>query len=284
MALQRGTEIPTIDCVLLTVTTSGPTPTEIAIQTANKVGVEVQEETVEAIKLISKGVLYSQKPESKVITGHKLTITDNIFIPEIMKILQGGTLKYESAEIGTGSAGLGVSARQSTVTTTLTIVAPTSASQPLTVEVDGSDITVSLATSISSTVTSTATLVKAALEADSEAKALVKVTLLGDGSGVMAAAAETVLPTSISGYTPPVQGSPDKGEVFTLNCYSAIYNTAGLIKGYERISYPNCTGAPIAMGSEDGVFRAPEYTINSAPGSGEAPYDLDIIPTLPTIL
>ena len=47
--------------------------------------------------------------------------------------------------------------------------------------------------------------------------------------------------------TPPVVGSDDKGEVFTLNAYSAQYNAAGQIVNYEKIAYPNCTGVPIAF-------------------------------------
>lgn len=84
-----------------------------------------------------------------------------------------------------------------------------------------------------------------------------------------------------AGYTPPVSGSKDKGKVFKLNVYSSIYNAGGILTGYEKISYPNCQGQPIAFGSEDGVFRASEYTIDSAPANGEAPYDIDIVSDLP---
>lgn len=79
------------------------------------------------------------------------------------------------------------------------------------------------------------------------------------------------------GYTPPVVGSDDKGKVFKLKAYSAIYNAAGILTGYECITYPNCQGTPIAFQSEDGSFRASDYTINSAPAEGEAPYDMDIV-------
>ena len=65
--------------------------------------------------------------------------------------------------------------------------------------------------------------------------------------------------------------------------YTAIYDAAGLITGYEKISYPNCQGTPVALSSEDGAFRAPEYVINSSPNSGEAPYVISYVDTLPTI-
>lgn len=82
-------------------------------------------------------------------------------------------------------------------------------------------------------------------------------------------------------YTPPVVGSNDKGEVFKLKAYSAIYNAAGILTGYERITYPNCQGTPIGFSSEDGTFRASDYTINSAPSNGEAPYEIEIVDELP---
>lgn len=90
------------------------------------------------------------------------------------------------------------------------------------------------------------------------------------------------------GYRPPVVGAADdKGKLFKLKAYSSIYNAAGVLTGYERITYPNCQGTPIAFESEDGTFRASDYVINSAPAEGEAPYELDIIgvdqlPVVPT--
>ena len=172
--------IPTIDVSLVVVRTDS---VEIAVDTANKIGVEPQTEESDAIKLIKLGRVLAQKPASSVITGHKITLTDNVFIPEVVKILQGGTL--ENTEGG------------------------------------------------------------------------------------------------YPHYTPPVSGSNDKGEVFALDCYSAVYDSSGQIVKYELITYPNCQGTPVALNSEDDVFRLPEYTINSAPKKGEAPYDISYVDSLP---
>lgn len=192
----KGYEIPTIDVSMVTVEVSGGK--EIALQTASKIAISVQSETEDSVKLVVKGKLIAQKPEQVTITGNTITLTDNVFNPELVKILQGGTIKYWS------------SAEQST-------------------------------------------------EGDTDA-----------GFGV-------------SSYTPPVAGSDDKGSPFTLNAYSAIYDAAGLVTGYEKIAYPNCQGTPVALNSEDNVFRAPEYTINSAPKTGEAPYKITYIKELPTV-
>ena len=194
--MKKGNEIPTIDVALVTIQVSEGN--EVALDTASKIAVSVQSETEDSVKLVVKGKLIAQKPPVTTITGNTITLTDNVFNPEMVKILQGGTVKYWT------------SAEQST-------------------------------------------------EGDTDA-----------GFGV-------------SSYTPPVAGSDDKGSPFTLNAYSAIYNAAGLITGYEKIAYPNCQGTPVALNSEDGVFRAPEYTINSAPKTGEAPYKITYIQALPVV-
>lgn len=194
MAIKKGHEIPTIDVNLVTLQVGEGD--ELALDTANQIQVEVQSETEEAVKLIVKGILRAQKPQTTTVTGNQITLTDNVFNPEMVKILQGGTIKYW------GESG-----------------------HTTKVDTDG-------------------------------------------GFGV-------------ASYEPPVAGSADKGEIFTLKAYSAIYDTAGIITGYERITYPNCQGVPIALNSEDGAFRAPEYTINSAPKQGEAPYKIDYVSELP---
>lgn len=179
-------EIATIDCCLVTIETEDG---EFGFDTSNKVAVEPQIEEEEAVKLIVKGILRAQKPPTKTLTGNEITLTDNVFNPELVLVLQGGTIKYD-----------------------------------------------------------------------------------------------TTTPTKIIGYTPPVAGSSDKGEIFKLNCYSAQYNASGQIVQYEKITYPNCQGSPVAFGSEDGVFRAPEYTITSAPKQGEAPYDISYVDALPELV
>lgn len=187
MALKKGNEIPTIDVALVTVSTDG-NATEIALDTANKVAVTPVIKTTDAIQLVIKNILRAQKPKKSVITGNTIVLTDNVFNPELMKILQGGTITYK-----TGSSG------------------------------------------------------------------------------------------PITKYEPPVAGEAGGGEEFTLNLYSAVYNAAGTIVNYEKVTYPHCFGDPIAPSSEDDVFRVLEYTINSAPDIGEAPYTIEYVDALPVV-
>lgn len=191
MAVNKSkAEIATIDCSLVTIEIGeGEEKRELGFDTANQIAVEPQIETQESVKLIVKGILRAQKPQEDTITGNQITLTDNVFNPELVLILQGGRIKYDPEN-----------------------------------------------------------------------------------------------PSKIIGYAPPRVGTKEKGQPFKLNAYSAQYDAAGLIVQYEKITYPNCQGVPVAFGSEDGVFRAPQYTINSAPKTGESPYDINYVDSLPDLV
>jgi phage tail sheath protein FI len=99
--------------------------------------------------------------------------------------------------LGTGDAGLTLTAQAAGAAGNLIRVAlrdPAAAGQTLAVAVDGTAITVTLATDGSGAITSTAEDVKLAIEADAAAAALIAVTYpgTGDGSGVMLAGAGTL--------------------------------------------------------------------------------------------
>lgn len=180
----KGNEIATIDVAMVTLAPSSGT--EIGLTTGTQVSVETELETTDGIKLVVKGVLIAQKREKNTITGTTITLTDNVFNPELVKMLQGGTITY-------------------------------------------------------------------------------------DASG------------NFKSYTPPVAGSEYNPTAFTLNLYTAHYDASGLVQGYEKVSYPNCTGNPIAFSAEDNTFAAPEYTIKSAPSTGAAPYTIEYVTSLPTL-
>lgn len=183
---KKAVGIATIDVELVVVrtTASNGDTTEIAVDTANKVAVEPQTKDTDAVKLVKGNRVIAQKLGKSILTGNTITLTDNVFIPELVKIFQGGTIT------------------------------------------PGSD---------------------------------------------------SKYPT----YEPPAAGSTDKGEIFELDVYSAVYDAAGLIDKYEKITYPNCQGTPISLSTEDGTFRVPEYTINSAPKTGEKPYKISYEDSLP---
>ena len=84
MALKRGNEIPTIDVAMVTIKQG---ETEIALDTASKIAVSPETEVTDAVKLIIKGVLKAQKRAVTTLTGNAITLTDNVFNPEVVKIL-----------------------------------------------------------------------------------------------------------------------------------------------------------------------------------------------------
>lgn len=96
MALKKGHEIATIDVELVTLTVGDSgTGTEIGLKTATQINVDPSIETTEAIKLIIKGVLVAQKRQVDTLTGNTITLNDNVFNPELVKILQGGVITYD---------------------------------------------------------------------------------------------------------------------------------------------------------------------------------------------
>ena len=160
---------------------------EFGLTTGTSASVETDLETTDAIKLIVKGVLIAQKREQNTITGTTITLTDNVFNPELVQILQGGTIEYNQ-----------------------------------------------------------------------------------DGS--------------FKKYIPPVAGAEYRPIEFTTNLYTANYDASGIVQGYEKVQYPHCTGQPITFSAEDDTFSAPEYTIKSAPGTGEPAYTIEYVKTLPTLV
>ncbi len=187
----KGTEMAMIDCQMVVATTED-NEKSVVITSGTKVGIEPQIETTEAVKLMIKGQLKAQKPEKKTITGHTITLTDNMTILELLEIMQGGTIERNTEEGGNNE---------------------------------------------------------------------------------------------ITGYTPPQVGSDFAPVKFNLDVYSAQMDEGGNILRYEKISYPDCTGQPVGLSSEDNVFRVTEYTINSTPSKGKSPYTLKYVSAdeLPTV-
>ena len=255
------TEIPTIDVNLVSIHYKDK---EIGLTTASQISVTVQTETTDAVQLIVKGVLKAQKSKETTVTGNQITLKDNVFSPELVEILQGGTITkeqqytYSVEEVLTAGA--------------YCIQLSTDKYLNFTLEED-----VEVGSTLSySTFTKSLTIEEGDLitELDStESKESFGSTL-------------SVSPTELDrivGYAPPVSGSKEDKKVFALRAYSAVYDSSGVIQYYECIEYPNCQGEPIAFSSEDNVFRAPSYVINSAPSKGQSPYTISYVPKLPQL-
>lgn len=183
---KKATEVPTIDVNYVTILPQN-SDTEYMLDTSSQVTITPEVEETDATKLVIKGVLKAQKPAVSTLTGVTITLTDNVFTPELALILQGGEIIYD----------------------------------------------------------------------------------------------DDTNPTKIVGYKPPAAGSEDKGQVFTLCTYATQYDASGQIVRYEKTTFPNCQGTPVPLTKEDDVFSTYEYTINSAPKTGEEPYIVEYIDSLP---
>lgn len=98
---KKGNGVATIDVELVVVRTD---TVEIAVNTANKIQVAPQSDEQEGSKLVKNGRLLAQKMGKKTLTGNQITLTDNIFIPDLVQIFQGGTLTIPSE--GTVTEGM----------------------------------------------------------------------------------------------------------------------------------------------------------------------------------
>jgi len=261
---QKGSEVATIDVALVVIKDSDGN--RYGLKTSNKVQVNPVTSTQDAVQLIVKGVLIAQKPQKTTVTGNTVVLTDNVFNPQVVQIMQGGTIVYSkkyssaAAEIASGAhyieVGEGASLEYLTFNVGSTIASGS---------VEYNDVSGVLEI----------------VQGASRQRKSYTVTSSAPSSGTEITVTSTTDESRIKKYTPPVTGEDIVLEPFETECYTAIYNEAGLIDGYERITYPNCKGVPVAFSSEDDVFRAPEYTINSAPNKGEAPYEIDFVPRLP---
>lgn len=95
MATKSKNMIATIDCSLVTIETEDG---EFGFDTANNIQVEPQIDEQDAVKLIIKGILRAQKPAQSTLTGHQITLTDNVFNPELVLVIQGGVIAYDTED------------------------------------------------------------------------------------------------------------------------------------------------------------------------------------------
>lgn len=112
MAAVKEKGFATIDVALVVIRVG---ELEIAIDTANQVQITPQIETQDAIKLIKNGKLLAQKPGTETTTSHQIVLTDNIFYPAVVKILQGGTITTSEAGVLTYTPPLTGSGESGTV-------------------------------------------------------------------------------------------------------------------------------------------------------------------------
>ena len=82
-------------------------------------------------------------------------------------------------------------------------------------------------------------------------------------------------------YAAPVAGKETVKTTFTLDVYCENRGTGTDVLGYQKLSFPGCTGKPVEWSIKDGEFFAPKFSIRNAPAVGQSPMSMEVVTQLP---
>lgn len=91
------TTIPLTDVALAVVTTIETHSKTYGFETATTVSTEEITQTTEEKNLEIKGTVYAAKPSKTIVLGYNLTLTNNVFIPELAALFSGGTVEVDNS-------------------------------------------------------------------------------------------------------------------------------------------------------------------------------------------
>lgn len=95
--VKKATGLATIDASMIVIKTKDDEPKTYGFNSSQKVVIEANIETLEAIKLIIKGVVEAQRPEKRILTGSTITITNLETIMEMLPLCNGGELTKDTS-------------------------------------------------------------------------------------------------------------------------------------------------------------------------------------------
>ena len=90
------TQLPLTDVVLVQLVTKESSPRTLSFQTSDEIKTEEVVKEGEAKELIIKNQLIAKKETPDLMLGYDLTFKDNVMSPEVMQVVQGGTIEYDS--------------------------------------------------------------------------------------------------------------------------------------------------------------------------------------------
>lgn len=96
MANKKVTKMALIDVELVEIVAHNLAQDTYRWKTASNLDAELNITEGEATELIVNGTLIAQKRAKDVVTGSTLTVTDNVFSPEVVEFIQGGTANYDN--------------------------------------------------------------------------------------------------------------------------------------------------------------------------------------------
>ena len=95
MANKKVTKMALIDVELVEIVAHNLAQDTYRWKTASNLDAELNITEGEATELIVNGTLIAQKRAKDVVTGSTLTVTDNVFSPEVVEFIQGGKAVYD---------------------------------------------------------------------------------------------------------------------------------------------------------------------------------------------
>lgn len=95
MANKKVTKMALIDVELVEIVAHNLEQDTYRWKTASNLDAELNITEGESTELIVNGTLIAQKKAKDVVTGSTLTVTDNVFSPEIVEFIQGGKAQYD---------------------------------------------------------------------------------------------------------------------------------------------------------------------------------------------
>lgn len=90
------TQLPLTDVVLVQLVTRERSPRTLSFQTSDEIKTEEVVKEGEAKELIIKNQLIAKKETPDLMLGYDLTFKDNVMSPEVMQVVQGGTIEYDT--------------------------------------------------------------------------------------------------------------------------------------------------------------------------------------------
>lgn len=180
--VKKINQMPLSDVSLVRVVTE----TDIfSFKTSDEISTEevVSEGEEQTLKL--KGEIYANREAKDTVLGYDLTCKDNVMCPELLKVIQGGTIEY-----------------------------------------------------------------------DTDGKTFKK-------------------------YTAPPVGQNASKTTFDVEVYSAEVGTDGDTGNFSKVTFPSCKGKSVPLSFKDGEYYSNEYTIQSRPEKGTAPYTIEKVTALP---
>ena len=91
-------QLPLTDVAMCEVITKETNPVVYRFKTSDEVETEevISEGEEQTLKI--KGVVYANKPAEDVTLGYDITLKDNMFCPEVLEVIQGGTITFDTVD------------------------------------------------------------------------------------------------------------------------------------------------------------------------------------------